>query len=1093
MQKKKFLFSLIIASITLSCGMVSAQLQASNWYFGFNAGINFDPSTGVVTALTNGQVSTNEGCATISDENGQLLFYTDGIIVYDRTHQIMLNGQGLRGDPSSSQSAIIIPKPQDANIYYIFTVDLPPGNQGGGDKVHYYEVDMRGNSGLGEVTTDINNPPSLVDEASEKLTAINHAVNDEIFVTTYANSTGFGFFDSFHTFTVSATGVNPIPIISTVATPTLARRGYLKFSPDGRFLVSCTMGAQSYIYDFDQSTGIVSNERAINLTTSNQAGYGAEFSPDGSLLYITASNDTFGNNPANHSSTLYQFELTPANLAAPFLNGIEIDTRPGYRGAIQLGIDGKIYRALADTFTLGRNFLGVINNPNVVGTGCNYQHDAIPLAGRMSAQGLPPFIQSFFALIEVENLCLGDGTTFEFQSDTPPDSVLWEFGDGNTSTLENPTHIYATARIYNVVLSLTRGGSTRVYRKNVQIYDTPVANTISDIIACDADLNGREIVDLDLFATPQILGTQDPNLFTVRYFTDQADADLNRNAITTPYLVSVPQQTLIARIYNSNSASCYETLTFDLKLFDQPISNLVTDLEVCDDDYDGVMTFDLSNQTNTILGSQNAADFNISYHSSQNDADTNSGALVSNYTNTTPFNETLFIRIENALEPSCADTNQSFDLIVNPKPVANDFSAFQCDEDGIPDGRTVFSFISFDDSISANALDVNVSYFNNQNDADSNINSLDNVSYTNLTPMQNIIARVTNDLTGCYTTSTITLSVSASDAQDTELSICDDDGIEDGLAVFDLSNANNNVLINAPSNVTVNYYASLNDALTEQNVLPNLLTNTIPNNQIIFARAESPDGNCFGISEVLLTVKALPVIELTELYDYCGNNPQALILDSGLLTGSVSDYTYLWNTGATTASVSVTAGGDYRVTVFNLEGCSKDRLITVIISEPATITSIETINAGTGSGGSATINVTGLGDYEYRINLEASYQDSPIFNNIAPGFYTAYVRDKNGCGTTTQDFSIVGYPRFFTPNNDGYNDYWQLIGVSVVFEPNSEIFIFDRYGKMLKQVSPQGPGWDGTYNGTPLPSSDYWFKATLIDGTIFSSHFALKR
>jgi PKD repeat protein len=570
-----------------------------------------------------------------------------------------------------------------------------------------------------------------------------------------------------------------------------------------------------------------------------------------------------------------------------------------------LGIDGKIYRALADTFSTGRSFLGVINNPNVVGTGCNYQHDAIPLAGRMSAQGLPPFIQSFFALIEVENLCLGDGTTFEFQSDTPPDSVLWDFGDGTTSTLENPTHIYTAARIYNVVLSLTSGGSTRVYRKNVQIYDTPVANTISDIIACDADLNGREIVDLEALATPQILGTQDPNNFTVRYFTDQADADMNRNAITTPYLASVPQQTLIARIYNSNSASCFETLAFDLKVFDQPISNLVNDLEVCDDDFDGVINFDLSNQTNTILGSQNATDFNISYHSSQNDADNSSGALALSYTNTTAFNETVFIRIENALEPSCADTTQSFNLIVNPKPVANDFSAFQCDEDGTPDGRTVFSFMSFDDSISANAIGVSVSYFINQNDADANVNALDNISYTNLTPMQNIIARVTDDITGCYSTSTVTLSVSASDAQDTSLSTCDDDGIEDGLAEFDLTNANNDVLISAPANVTVNYYASLNDALTEQNTLPNLFTNTSPNNQTIFARAESPDGNCFGISEVLLTVNAIPLIELTELYDYCGNNPQALILDSGILSGSVNDYTYLWSTGATTASISV--------------------------------------------------------------------------------------------------------------------------------------------------------------------------------------------
>ncbi|MEN8815935.1 MAG: T9SS type B sorting domain-containing protein [Nonlabens sp.] len=1099
MMKKFSLLAIFILATTLSINFSNAQLQASNWYFGFNAGINFDPASGAVTPLTYGQVSTNEGCASISDEYGQLLFYTDGNVVFDRSHQIMQNGQGLRGNPSSTQSAIIIPKPQDPNIYYIFTVDLP--SFGGSEGVHYYEVDMTLNAGFGAVTTSIANPPLLIGEAAEKLSAINHAVNDEILVTAFANSSGFGSYDSFHTFTVSAAGVNTTPIISAnVATPIAVgggRRGNLKFSPDGQFLVSCNMsrnsGARSYIYDFDQSTGIVSNERPILMQAPNNNGYGVEFSPDSSLLYITATNDANGNSAASHTSSLYQYELTPGNLAAAGLTGLEIDNRPGYRGSLQLGIDGKIYRALADTYDIGRPFLGVINNPNTVGVGCNYQHDAIPLAGRSSTQGLPPFIQSFFALIEVENLCLGDGTTFEFQSDTPPDAVLWEFGDGNTSNLENPTHIYSNAGTFNVVLSLTRGGTTRIYRKNVQIYETPIANSIRNVAICDTDNNGRELINLDQLVTPLILGSQNASLFNVSYFNSQLDADTSRVGLPLQYELNTGQQTLFARINNINNISCSDTVSFTLSLFEQPVANPTANLEICDDDFDGISIFNLNDQTPTILGAQNTTDFNISYHLSQNDADINLNSLPLTYTNTTPFNETIYVRIENSLESICVDTTQSFELIVNPKPIANDFAAFQCDEDGVPDGRTIFSFMSFDNSVSSGATGVTVTYFINQTDADNNMNELDKISYTNLTPMQNIIARVTDDTTGCYSTSTVSLSVSASDAQNTSLSVCDNDGIEDGFTMFDLSNANSNVLVSAPANVTVSYYESLNDALTEQNILLNNFTNTNPNTQTIFARAESPDGNCFGISEVLLTVNPLPIIELTELFDYCGNDPQPLIIDSGIITGVPADYTYLWNTGETTESISVAIGGDYRVTVSNLDGCSRDRIVTVIISEPATITSIETVNAGTNSFGSATIKVTGLGDYEYRINPEDSYQDSPVFNNITPGFYTVYVRDKNGCGTTTQDFSIVGYPRFFTPNNDGFNDFWQLLGVSIVFEPNSEIFIFDRYGKLIKQISPQGVGWDGTYNGNPLPSSDYWFKATLMDGTTFSSHFTLKR
>lgn len=1091
MQKKKFFHAISILVILFSFSLVNAQLEASNWYFGFNAGINFDPATGAVTALTNGQVSTNEGCASISDENGQLLFYTDGSTVYDSSHNIMVNGVGLRGNPSSTQSAIIIPKPQDPNIYYIFTVDVPAF--GGSDGIHYYEVDMTGNLGLGEVVTNIANPPQLIGQAAEKLTAINHSVNDEILVTAMANASGFGAYNSFFTYTVSATGVNLTPVISTVATTTTERRGNLKISPDGRYMVSCNMSTGTFIYDYDQSSGVVSNERRLSFSGANQAGYGVEFSPDGSLLYVTASNDAGGSGAANHTSTLYQYQLTNTNLVNPIVFGTVIDTRQGYRGSLQLGIDGKIYRAISDSYDIGRPFLGVINNPNTVGTGCNYQHDAIPLSGRASTQGLPPFIQSFFALIDVENLCLGDGTTFEFQSDTPPDAVLWDFGDGNTSTQENPTHTYAAARIYNVVLSLTSGGSTRIYRKNVQIYESPVANPISDQAACDIDQDGMATFDLDNTATPEILGSQSDITYTVRYFANQRNADDNLNPITTPYESNVANQSLIARIYNSNNAACYETLSFNLEIFDQPISNAVNELEECDDDFDGIIDFNLSDQTPLILGTQNSSDFNVSYHTSQNDADLGINSLPNTYRNNTPFNETVFVRVENVLSNSCADTTQFFELIVNPKPVALDFTAFQCDEDGTVDGRTIFSFESFSNSISDNATGVSVTYFINQNDADNDVNPLNSTSYTNLTPMQTIVARVTNDITGCFTTSMVTLSVSASDAQDTTLSTCDDDGIEDGFSEFDLTTASSNVLINAPADVTLNYYLTLNDALTEQNVLPIAYTNTTANNQTIYARAESPDGNCFGISEVELIVNPLPVIELTELYDYCGNNPQALVIDSGIITGSITDYTYSWSTGETTESISVTNGGDYTVTVSNSDGCSRQRLVTVIISEPATINSIEVVNAGTNDSGSATINASGLGDYEYRISLDEPFQDSPIFDNIAPGFYTAYVRDRNGCGTTAQDFSIVGYPRYFTPNNDGFHDYWQLIGVSVVFEPNSEIYIFDRYGKLLKQLSPQGPGWDGNYNGTPLPSSDYWFKATLMDGTTFSSHFTLKR
>nr|WP_052405073.1 PKD domain-containing protein [Nonlabens ulvanivorans] len=585
---KKKIVAIVILLIVAASQLSTAQLEASNWYFGFNAGITFDPVTGAVTPVTNGQLDTFEGCASISDSSGNLLFYTDGITVFDRNHLIMQNGQGLRGNPSSTQSAIIIPKPQDPDIYYIFTVDTAAtGGQDSG--LHWYEVDMTANLNQGAVVSSITNPNNLINTCSEKITAINHGVNDEILVTALAEFNGIGTaFDTFYTFTVSPTGVDPVPVKSQVATTINngGRRGNLKISPpDGQYMVSCNMGTGSFLYDYDQLTGIVSNERQLQFTGQNRSGYGVEFSPDSSLLYVSASNDANSNDPAAHSSTLFQFDMTSPN---PESSTVVIDTRAGYRGSLQLGIDKKIYRALSDTYNDGRSFLGVINNPpNVAGQGCNYVHDAIPLAGRLSAQGLPPFIQSFFALIDVEFTCLGDNTTFEFDSDTPPTLVDWDFGDGTNSSVESPTHVYAAPGIYNVVLTLTINGSVRTYRKSVQIFDTPIANAAIDVNVCDINNDGTESFDLTATATPQILGAQDATIFNVEYYSSQADADNGANPISLPYIATTLTQTLFARVSNNNNEDCYDTTSFDIEIFAQPVANAVNNLEVCDDDFDG--------------------------------------------------------------------------------------------------------------------------------------------------------------------------------------------------------------------------------------------------------------------------------------------------------------------------------------------------------------------------------------------------------------------------------------------------------------------------------------------------------------------------
>ena len=212
----------------------------------------------------------------------------------------------------------------------------------------------------------------------------------------------------------------------------------------------------------------------------------------------------------------------------------------------------------------------------------------------------------------------------------------------------------------------------------------------------------------------------------------------------------------------------------------------------------------------------------------------------------------------------------------------------------------------------------------------------------------------------------------------------------------------------------------------------------------------------------------------------------------------MGNYTYLWSNGETTESIEVNQPGNYTVTITNVSNCDQSRTITVEASNIATIDDIVVVDGSLSFNNTVTVNVSGEGIYEYALFNDLGaytyYQESPTFNNVVPGFYTVQVRDvKNMCGIVDQLISVVGFPRFFTPNNDGYRDTWQVYGVSEQFHPNSKILIFDRFGKLLKQLDPLGTGWDGTFNGQVLPNSDYWFEVTLQDGRIFKSHFTLKR
>lgn len=1073
-----------------------AQNQAANWFFGYGAGLKFDLGANTLTSINGGALFTNEGCASISDVFGELLFYTDGTSVWNRFNNVMPNGSGLFGDSSSTQSAIIVPKPNDPFLYYVFTVDnaLDGFNFG----LNYSIVDMERLDGLGNVTIKNVN---LLPICSEKISAVlKDCVTKSIWVITFASQNGTGNnYNTFYAYEVSETGLNTTPVISTfTGITTQEARGYLKLSPDGEKLACANMANGMFLFDFDAATGVVSNQRQLNIPASNNAAYGVEFSPNSELLYVHSSNDQQSSSPGAHSSTLSQYDLTAADISG---SRITLDQQQLYRGGLQLGPDGKIYRALSASYQIGLPFLGVINNPNELGTASNYIHNAVELTPNNSSQGLPPFIQSIFNTqidiiqnnVNSVNLPLCEGENYTLRTEELLGAEYTWTLNGNLLPETDFDLVVTQSGHYQVYIDLNNGECDIEGQAFVSYTAVPVANQPSTLINCDDTTTS--LFDLTL-QDASILGSQNPSDYNVRYYTSIEDATNNVNEISGPYNNTSNPQEIFVRVQPSSNANCFDTTSFLINVYDRAdIANL-EDIVICDDDFngnamDGFTTLDLSTITPGVLGNQDSDRYTVSYHSSQTDAESANNPLPNFYTNTLPYIEEIFVRIENSENPVCFSTG-SFILTVNDAPEAFDTFLIQCDEDGIPEGYTIFNINQVFDDITGGAPNREVAYFLSVTDAANDTNEINGNAFNNFFNPQIVYGKIIDTTTGCFNLSRITLTASTTFSYNATLERCDDDDTEDGFYNFDLTDANNTVLATLPAGLDVNYYESYIDALLETNSLGTTYTNTTAYSQLIYARVENANA-CYGISEVQLTVFEMPNIVTEAEAIYCINTyPETITVTGGVIGDSPSNYYYSWSNGEDASEILINEPGVYNVRVSNTNGCFKDRTITVRPSNIAIINDIEILD-GT-QNNMIIILVSGEGAYEYALDdINGPYQDNNSFDNVMAGFHTVYVRDKNDCGISEELVSIIGFPKFFTPNDDTFNDYWQVYGVNGQFQPKTKINIFDRHGKLIKELDPLSKGWDGTLNGYKLPTTDYWFSVTLQDGRLFRGHFALKR
>ncbi|MCC3159406.1 T9SS type A sorting domain-containing protein [Hymenobacter sp. 15J16-1T3B] len=367
----KHFFTLLLG---LSVSAVYGQSREQNWYFGGNAGLRFNAAPAAPTVLSDGQLFSYEASATMSDAGGNLLMYTNAVTVWDRTHTPMPGGPLVGGYQSASQGALILPAPGSTSQYYLFVVDAAENGFAAG--LHYSVVDMTLRNGLGDLTATKNVAvPTPSPQLTEKLTAVRHANGRDYWVLVHGWQN-----NSFHAYLLSPAGLSATPVTTTIGithTGGVANGvGYMKASPNGQLLGVAIRDAAFELFDFNNSTGQLSNLRRL-YTAFGDRIYGVAFSPDNTKLYTT-----------DLVNGVYQFDLSASTISRQFLG-----STPGQSGAVALAPDGRIYVAAYNT-----SRLSAITNPNGAGGASGFVSQYVTLSGT-SQIGLPNFPNAFAVVV----------------------------------------------------------------------------------------------------------------------------------------------------------------------------------------------------------------------------------------------------------------------------------------------------------------------------------------------------------------------------------------------------------------------------------------------------------------------------------------------------------------------------------------------------------------------------------------------------------------------------------------------------------------------------------------------------------------------
>ncbi|KOS06607.1 hypothetical protein AM493_11610 [Flavobacterium akiainvivens] len=681
---------------------------------------------------------------------------------------------------------------------------------------------------------------------------------------------------------------------------------------------------------------------------------------------------------------------------------------------------------------------------------------------------------------------------------------------GNAQTYantSNPQTIYV--RAYN-----SQTGCHSIMPFTLTVTNPVVAATPPQLVGCDIDGNGSELVDLTL----NDAFIQNGNTTAaITYYTTETNAVNEVSPITT-YLAAYTVTTLYARLENTEGCYGHDIIPITVVAMPLPVFNIPagTDLTLTECDEDGVMNnstaFDLTAHEILFAGTQTNMWF--TYYTTLANAQEGISPIANPhaYVNTsTP--QVIYVRMEN--QGGCASVTAFNIEILNPLYPGEPLDMVLCD-----DNKTGFNLFNLDDN---DSLIINgtpnaaVTYHLTLADAHAAINPLP-LPYQNqwAYSTQIIYARLqgTTACTG-YNIMAFTIRVQRLpqfiNPQNTDINLtdCDDYGPDDQATLFDLT-THLPMFLGTQPDITVSYHTDDTEAANGTNPigLPESYLNT-SNPQTVYLRLFDPVTGCQNILpftlEVINPLTAGTPQNLSECdFRSTGHQFFDLTVNDEAIKNGYPNTQVTYYASQQDAENAVNAIGPTYVnlqpyatqTIWarleNSSGCYGYDITSFtiqVLEIPEIHYSISTHDL-TANNNSIAVNVNNNPqDFEFSLN-GIDYQNSPVFTELPAGIYTVYIRSVNGCKTINTEVALLNYPRFFTPNGDGANDYWSVDFLT--FYPNAHVFIFDRYGKLVNSHWGKDTGWDGTNNGHNLFASDYWFLVEM-DNRSFKGHFSLVR